>query len=70
MPCTRMGCAEGQSPFAGGAGVPPAFGFITPFLARACPEPAEGKGDRGMVETVFGEWWRLGEKWWWSAKQA
>ena len=24
-----------------------------PFLARACPEPDEGKGARGMVERVF-----------------
>ncbi len=40
----RMGCAEGRSPFAGGTGVSPVFGFTTPFLAR--------KGDGGMVETV------------------
>ena len=37
-----MGCAEGRSLFAGGTGVSPVFGFITPFLAR--------KGDGGMVE--------------------
>ena len=38
----RMGCAEGRSPFAGGTGVSPVFGVITPFLAR--------KGDGRMVE--------------------
>ena len=27
---------------------------IIPFLARTCPEPVEGKGDRGMVETAVG----------------
>ncbi len=37
-----MGCAEGRCPFAGGTGVSPVSGFITPFLAR--------KGDGGMVE--------------------
>ena len=37
------GCAEGQSPFAGGSGVSPDFLFITPFLAR--------KGAGGMVES-------------------
>ena len=37
-----MGSAEGRSPIAGGTGVPPVFGFITPFLAR--------KGDGGKVE--------------------
>ena len=37
-----MGSAEGQSPYAGGTGVSPVFGFITPFLAR--------KGDGGLVE--------------------
>ena len=42
----RMGCAEGRSPFAGGTGVSPICGFISPFLAR--------KGARGMVETVVG----------------
>ena len=42
----RTGCAEGRSPFAGGTGVSPVFGFTTPFLAR--------KGDGGMVETVVG----------------
>ena len=42
----RRGSAEGRSPFAGGTGVSPVFGFITPFLAR--------KGDGGMVETVVG----------------
>ena len=41
-----MGSAEGRSPFAGGTGVSPGFGFITPFLAR--------KGDGGMVETALG----------------
>ena len=40
----RMGSAEGRSPFAGGTGVSPVFGLITPFLAR--------KGDGGMVERV------------------
>ena len=38
----QMGSAEGRSPFAGGTGVSPVFGFIAPFLAR--------KGDGGMVE--------------------
>ena len=42
----RMGSAEGRSPFAGGTGVSPVFGFTTPFLAR--------KGDGGMVERA--EW--------------
>ena len=46
LPMHRMGCAEGRSPFAGGTGVSPVFGFITPFLAR--------KGDGGMVETAVG----------------
>ena len=41
-----MGSAEGQSPFAGGTGVSPVVGFITPFLAR--------KGDGGMVGTAVG----------------
>ena len=40
------GSAEGQGPFAGGAGVSPVFGFITPFLAR--------KGAGGMVEGLWG----------------
>ena len=38
------GSAEGFDPSAGGTGVSPVFGFITPFLAR--------KGDGGMVETA------------------
>ena len=42
----RMGSSEGRSPFAGGTGVSPVVGFITPFLAR--------KGDGGMVETAVG----------------
>ena len=44
-----MGCwgvQRGRSPSAGGTGVSPVVGFITPFLAR--------KGDRGIVETVVG----------------
>ena len=53
--CIGKGCAEGRSLFAGGTGVSPVFGFITPFLARACPESfqgrIEGKGDGGMVDT-------------------
>ena len=40
------GCAEGRRPSAGGTGVSPVVGFITPFLAR--------KGDGGMVETAAG----------------
>ena len=43
----RTGSAEGLRPCAGGTGVSPVFGFITPFLAR--------KGDGGMVETVVGQ---------------
>ena len=42
----ETGSAEGRSPFAGGTGVSPVFGFIAPFLAR--------KGDGGMVERVVG----------------
>ena len=42
----QTGCAEGRSPFAGGTGVPPVVGFITPFLER--------KGDGGMVERAVG----------------
>ena len=53
-PCIGWGVQEGRSPFAGGTGVSPVFGFLTPFLARACPEPVEGKGDRGMVERAVG----------------
>ncbi len=40
------GSAEGGSPFAGGTGVSPVFGYITPFRAR--------KGDGGMVEAPGG----------------
>ena len=29
----EIGSAEGQSPFAGGTGVSPVLGFVTPFLA-------------------------------------
>ena len=42
----ETGSAEGRSPYAGGTGVSPVFGFTTPFLAR--------KGDGGMVETAMG----------------
>ena len=41
-----MGFAKGRGPFAGGTGVSPVSGFITPFLDR--------KGDGGMVERVVG----------------
>ena len=37
---------EGRSPFAGGTGVSPVRGFITPFLAM--------KGERGIVERAVG----------------
>ena len=42
----RTGSAEGRSPFAGGTGVSPVVGLISPFLAR--------KGAGGMVETAVG----------------
>ena len=42
----RTGSAEGLRPSAGGTGVSPVFGFISPFLAR--------KGDGGMVERAVG----------------
>ena len=41
-----MGSAVRLRPYAGGTGVSPGFGFITPFLAR--------KGDGGMVERAVG----------------
>ena len=47
-----MGGAEGRSPFAGSMRVPLRCNFF-PLPGQACPEPAEGKGVRGMVERVF-----------------
>ena len=41
-PRAAEGECRGRSPFAGGTGVSPVFGYITPFLAR--------KGGGGMVE--------------------
>ncbi len=41
-----LSLSKGAKPLAGGTGVSPVFGVITPFLAR--------KGDRGMVETAAG----------------
>ena len=43
-----IGCAEGQSPFAGSLGVSLTYNFPPSW-----PEPAEGKGARGMVERDF-----------------
>ncbi len=55
-----MGCAEGQSPFAGSLRVSLRHKLF-PLPGQACPEPDEGKGARGpvlspiegMVERVF-----------------
>ena len=52
---TEMGSAEGRTPSAGSL-IPihrDSDKNSSPFLARHCPEPDEGKGARGMVERVF-----------------
>ncbi len=41
-----------ESPFAEGLGVSPKPNLFPP-PCQACPEPDEGKGDRGMVESVI-----------------
>ncbi len=47
FPRTRQGSAEGRSPFAGGTGVSPVIGFITPFLAEPALSLSKGRGAGG-----------------------
>jgi hypothetical protein len=43
-------CAEGESPEPALSKLEGVFLSGDPFLTRVCPEPDEGKGERGMAE--------------------